>query len=779
MRFVLPLILLVLLPSTLHAQSEVWFFGDSAGVDFRSGMPVVLGDGAINAVEGSATISDPRTGMLLFYTDGITVWNRLHTPMPNGVRLAGHPSSAQSVLIVPDPADENRYYVFTTDEEGYAEPPNTGLHYSVVDMRDDGGLGDVVEKNLPLLAQASEKLVAVAHPGGRHYWVIAHSLGMNTFYAWLVSPGGIGPPVISTVGTPQGTADKSSGESSVGYLKASPDGRMLALGCNAPPIGELYRFDPCSGAVSDPILLDGFPQAGPYGVSFSPDNSKLYLTARHGSSQVALHQFDVSSGDPAVINRSRTLIDTFAAPEPAALQLAPDGRIYMAVYGREWLDVIEQPNLPGQACGYRSQAVDLGTSRCWLGLPNAIDAVNTVATRCVPLADFALADTLLCAGDCIDIVDMSVGASSRQWRLQGVDPRSDLDSILTDVCYPAVGRYAVTLIVENAFGADTATKYVSVVEPVAVEAGDDVLLCAGQTAQLRAVASGGEPLTYRWSPALGLSCSDCPDPIADPAVTTEYIVEVQNASGCLAADTLTVMRGRLVAAASIDRNHIAEPGGGVLLPVRLDDPLDAAEVSAFTLKVAYDPKMLRPTTHSTEGTLLDGWSVRAVPTRHGLLELRCEAVVPGARLAGVGTVIRLGFDVFLADVESSELRFEIELDDPRCTEIIERPGAIAVELCGVQHRLVELFAGRPSTTVNGANPSAGATAIELSLVDAAAVSIQLFDAAGRSIRMLLDGHLEAGTHHLAVDLADVPSGVYHYRILAGGWVGGGRIVVQR
>ncbi|MBN3034323.1 MAG: hypothetical protein JW861_01955 [Bacteroidales bacterium] len=78
---------------TVTAQKEglVWYFGDLAGLDFRPGYPVPLSDGALSTIEGCATISDSE-GQLLFYTDGITVFNRKHQVMQGGTGLFGDPS---------------------------------------------------------------------------------------------------------------------------------------------------------------------------------------------------------------------------------------------------------------------------------------------------------------------------------------------------------------------------------------------------------------------------------------------------------------------------------------------------------------------------------------------------------------------------------------------------------------------------------------------------------------------------------------------------------------
>jgi hypothetical protein len=50
------------------------------------------------------------------------------------------------------------------------------------------------------------------------------------------------------------------------------------------------------------------------------------------------------------------------------------------------------------------------------------------------------------------------------------------------------------------------------------------------------------PLTYTWTPALGLSSSTIPNPVATPPVTTSYIVEVSDGK-CPIKDTVTIVIG--------------------------------------------------------------------------------------------------------------------------------------------------------------------------------------------------------------------------------------------
>jgi gliding motility-associated-like protein len=58
----------------------------------------------------------------------------------------------------------------------------------------------------------------------------------------------------------------------------------------------------------------------------------------------------------------------------------------------------------------------------------------------------------------------------------------------------------------------------------------------GETVQI--VASGAT--TYSWTPTNGLSCTDCPNPIASPSLTTTYIVTGTDGSGCTGTATVTI-----------------------------------------------------------------------------------------------------------------------------------------------------------------------------------------------------------------------------------------------
>ena len=78
-----------------------------------------------------------------------------------------------------------------------------------------------------------------------------------------------------------------------------------------------------------------------------------------------------------------------------------------------------------------------------------------------------------------------------------------------------------------------------------VNAGNDLIICAGSSAQLAGTASIGAgsgstaPLTFTWSPATGLSSTNILNPLATPTVTTTYTLTATQGS-CTSQDQVVV-----------------------------------------------------------------------------------------------------------------------------------------------------------------------------------------------------------------------------------------------
>ena len=361
-------------------QGNIWYFGDHAGLDFNSGVPVVINNGATyipassNYSEGTSTISDPQ-GNLLFYTNGEKLWNKQHQVMPNGDFLSGNFSSTQSSIIIPLPNSNRFFYVFTTDD--IIENTNDlGFRYSVIDNCLDNGFGDIIttQKNVLLSYQMAEKVAAVKHSNGIDYWIITHKLNTNEFYSYLLTENGITDSIISAIGETQ--------INSQGQLKISPNGSKLAVAHNkhwlSPFYFELFDFNSSTGIVSNAIALSTPTNTAIYGVEFSPDNSKLY-GVYSGTSPfgMGIVQYDLSTPTSSFINNSMISVYQASGITFRGLQLAPNGKIYMpSVPTSNYLLEISSPNLQGGSCGVINNSIDLGTNSASYCLPSFIAGYN-------------------------------------------------------------------------------------------------------------------------------------------------------------------------------------------------------------------------------------------------------------------------------------------------------------------------------------------------------------------------------------------------------------------
>lgn len=411
---------LLLITSSVFAQRQAdnWFFGNHAGLNFSSGNPVPLTGGALSTVEGCSSFSDAN-GNLLFYTDGITVYNRNNQVMPNGNGLGGNPSSSQSGLIVPSPGSPDLFYLFTvgTNAVPSGSTPNAGFKYYTVDMTADGGLGNVVAGpvNLSgsLSSQWTEKVTAVEADGCNGYWVI--SLVNNKFYAYYIDTTGVASsPVISTVG--------NSVSDVRGYLKVSPDGTKL-VAANMSSGTFLYDFDVVTGQVSNGNSLNTGGENG-YGVEFSIDSKRLYVSTGEytAGSTENLYQYNLDLPDFNAINASRFLVHSYTNRR-GALQLASNGKIYWASDGSNNISVINNPENIGAAVNYSHQSVSLGSATSTQGLPPFIQSLFIANLNIVdPTSSDIITDLELCDGDTYRLepdTSSYPATTTYQWTLDG------------------------------------------------------------------------------------------------------------------------------------------------------------------------------------------------------------------------------------------------------------------------------------------------------------------------------------------------------------------------
>jgi gliding motility-associated-like protein len=517
-----------------NAQQERffnWYFGNQAGLSFSGGAPVALTNGAMSTTEGCASISD-ASGNLMFYTNGINVWNSAHALMTNGTGLTGHQSSTQSAIIVQKPLSNNIYYIFTADSD---VGPN-GIRYSEVDMSLSGGLGAVTaNKNVLLQTPSCEKITAVRHCNNRDVWIVSHDWGTNGFRVWLVTPAGVNTtPVTSSAGS----VISGINQSGYGQLKANPDGNKLLAGyygfgaTNGTNKFELYDFNNSTGIVSNGITLA--TETGAYGCEFSPNGRVAYGATNQGR----LVQFNLCAGSTASIQASKVVIGVLG-PFIGSLQLGPDGKIYVS-RNTTSLSVINNPNTVGTGCGFVNAAIPLAGRSSSMGLPNLASFYIrsetppfTFVSNCTDVS-FTSPSVNVSTNSCANATNAIQGA---QWNFG--DPASGASNLSTQLnpshTFSTTGSYNVRLILDLGCYSDTLTQTVTVTGfNVAVTS--TPAACGANNGTATATPAAPGTFTYLWSNgATGATATGLAPGL--------YTVTATESSGCTATANVNVTSG--------------------------------------------------------------------------------------------------------------------------------------------------------------------------------------------------------------------------------------------
>ncbi|MEN9345856.1 MAG: hypothetical protein RLZZ60_1325, partial [Bacteroidota bacterium] len=264
-------------------------------------------------------------------------YNKYNKIVKNGTDLGfsfgtNRSTSYQGTLLLKHPENDSFIYLFATDYQG----KNRGLVYSIVNIHGNNDSGEVIKKKIKLTGSINEPISAVNHQNGRDIWLVCHSFGGYSFFAFLLKKAGLSPClIINEAGVIH--ASNTGGDAQVG-LKFSPNGNYLTQYADAMANTETLEFYTSSGTIGPRVFSNQLNM----GVAFdySPNSRYLYIS----QSDSGLVQIDL------IKKIKHTITNVSPSLGISQLQLASNGKIYSGIMDTKDLFIINNPELNGNSC---------------------------------------------------------------------------------------------------------------------------------------------------------------------------------------------------------------------------------------------------------------------------------------------------------------------------------------------------------------------------------------------------------------------------------------------
>lgn len=509
-RILMILLAIASLPD-LFAQKDynVWYFGMNAGVTFNTDPPSALMDGQVATFESTSGICD-KSGSLLLYTNGDTIWNKHHQPVSNRFTSQTpyywNRSSIQGSIVVAKPGSDSLYYIFTTNGGEFGAD---SLRYSVVNIKGDNGNGEVILWKKALLPHPGEGMVLTRHANHKDLWIGTVDQLTGYFNCLRTIDGEFSSNIVSTF------ADSPP---SVTTGKFSPDGKILLLNLGyARPAGNylcFFHFNNATGKLWDKLTIT--VRAATYTPGEFSHDSKYFYFKNNDMLRNNIEQYDLANWDENKIQQSETLV--YTAPSAIFIngfQLGPDKKIYVFGDEKDYLTVIDHPDRKGTACGVRERGVELKGRLLSYGGP-----YYPSYTFLYPYVELG-PDTILCNGE-----SMVLNARGRDY----TNIRWSTGDTTQVIMVKETGLYHV--MVTNGTDSAADSVQVSVRKRYPVFLGNDTAFCGAFTHVLDA---GVQTKSYQWS----TGDTTVSILVHQPGV---YSVAIRDSNSCSSGDTILIDR---------------------------------------------------------------------------------------------------------------------------------------------------------------------------------------------------------------------------------------------
>ena len=509
------IVLFLLIEAKLNAQPKNLLFSGFDSTVKLNFSGAGLSVDYLNKASANTSIShiEDAAGNIIFY---VTI-NGFYNGSTGGV-IPGSPSTAgmasAEVGICPKPGSPNKYYVFITNKNCYT------IHYYIVDM--SAGVNGVSSNlNQINLLNYSQGLELVKVPCEDKYWLLAYECGVGLTRFDIDVAGISQRQVIYYYNPPQFTNPYHRGWGELEYHNGK-----LGKAFGNSKVALIGDFNPYTGVFSNPLeitkpgieLLNGF-----YGLEFSPDGSKVYLSVLNEAMQSNLYQYDFNTNQlNDFILQSEFDNGYIGKYGLGQMEIGADERIYIIHnYGTQ-IHVIENPNSSIPSFSKITTKFVGGLSVSDPYVVNEIEAEN-----------FYFNNT--CLGDSTHFSYLSLSCNVHTYSWNFGEPSSGSHNVSNiqnpSHQYSASGTYTVNLLIDAGTSlANTITNIVEIGNPHAFSLGNDTSIC-----KYTSILCNGPILQgalYQWS-------NGDTNSFININASGNYFLAIYD-NGCISKDTIRV-----------------------------------------------------------------------------------------------------------------------------------------------------------------------------------------------------------------------------------------------
>ncbi|RMG69985.1 MAG: PKD domain-containing protein, partial [Bacteroidetes bacterium] len=442
----------------------------------------------------------------------ICIGDTLALQASGGISYLWQGDSLSSLMVASPlafPIATTTYTVAVTDTNGCVRLDSVVLTVNSLPLAEAG----------PPLTKCGEDSIQLAASGGIQYqWLPAGSLGQATSATPMAAPDS-SLTYFVTVTDANGCVNTDSVRVETMYAQAA-GGDTICFGDTLPLSGGYLGGLATAYAWSPALAVDDPATDSPLAFPGQTTDFVLTVTDSSGCADTDTVRVTVLPPPPAEAGPDTALCigDTLSL-------LASGGIAY------QWQAT---PSLSGSVQA-DPQVFPLSTTTYTVVVTdtNGCTALDTVRVQVnlLPSAE-AGPDRTQCGEDSIQLA--ASGGVAYLWSPQAGLSDATLAEPWADPLLTTV--YTVTVTDSNGcVQSDSLT-----VATMNADAGADVEKCPEDSRTLQAQSLGGTPVRFSWIPALGLDDTTLAAPVASPLLTTDYVVEIEDVSGCVDRDTVRV-----------------------------------------------------------------------------------------------------------------------------------------------------------------------------------------------------------------------------------------------